>query len=316
MAAGELRAGVVGVGSLGQHHARNYAAIDGVRLVGVVDADPERAEQIAARHGARVFPDAESLEREVDLVSVASPTTTHEEVTSVFLASGVATLVEKPIASTLEESERLVALAAKHAVPLMVGHIERFNPAVSALLREARDPRFVEIHRLAPFVPRALDVDVILDLMIHDLDLCRVLYGRRPVTFFDASGTPALSSKIDIASVRLRFEGGAAANLTASRISREKLRRVRLFEKGRYMACDTIANAAEAYVLDESQEPPAIRSETLEIVPVEPLRAELEAFRDAVVSGGPVPVTAEDGAAALRLALEIRDSIERAERGD
>jgi len=308
-----LRAGVVGVGSLGQHHARLYASMDHVELVGIVETDAARAEEISGKHGARVFPSVEALAREVDMASVASPTTTHEQATSALLDAGVATLVEKPIAASLEEAERLVDHARSRGVPLMVGHIERFNPAVTALLERARRPRFLEIHRLAPFVPRSLDVDVILDLMIHDLDLCRVLFGREKLRWFDASGTSALSAKIDIASVRLRFDSGAAANLTASRISHEKVRRVRVFEPGRYLGCDTIAGTVSAYELDDSQGEPTIRSEGFEPDPVEPLRAELEAFRDALLRGEQVPVTGDDGTAALRLALDIREAIETSE---
>jgi predicted dehydrogenase len=308
--AGKLKAGVVGVGSLGQHHARLYASMDGVELVGVYETDEERAREITSKHGGRPFDSLEALAKEVDLVSVASPTTTHEEATSLLIDASVATLVEKPIAASLEQAERLVERARSRGVPLMVGHIERFNPAVTALIQRAERPRFLEIHRLAPFVPRSLDVDVILDLMIHDLDLCRVLFDRQTLRWFDASGTPALSRKIDIASVRLRFEDGAAANLTASRISHEKVRRVRAFEPGRYLACDTIANTVSAYSLDESGAEPTIRSESFAPEPVEPLRAELQAFRDAVARGEEVPVSGEDGTAALRLALEIRDAIE------
>lgn len=311
----KLKAGVVGVGSLGQHHARVYASMEHVELVGIVETDAARAEEIAGRHGARVFPSVEALAAEIDMASVASPTTSHEEATTTLVDADVATLVEKPIAATLHEAERLVEHARDRGVPLMVGHIERFNPAVTALLQRASRPRFLEIHRLAPFVPRSLDVDVILDLMIHDLDLCRVLFGRQRVRWFDASGTSALSPKIDIASVRVRFEDGAAANLTASRISNEKIRRVRVFEPGRYLACDTISGTVSAYELTEDAGEPTIRSESFEPEPVEPLRAELESFRDALLSGGEVPVTGDDGTANLRLALDIRNAIEAAEAG-
>ncbi|MDQ7007044.1 MAG: Gfo/Idh/MocA family oxidoreductase [Acidobacteriota bacterium] len=306
-----LRAGVVGVGSLGQHHARIYGEIPGVRLVGIVDSDPRRAGEIAARHGCRVFPDAASLAAEVDLASVATPTTAHQPVAEVLLAAGVATLVEKPLAGDIAEGRSLVALARRQGVPLMVGHTERFNPAVSALLGQTRDPRFIEIHRLAPFVPRSLDVDVILDLMIHDLDLCRVLLSRAEVQSFDASGTAALTERIDIASVRLRFADGAAANLTASRISQERIRRVRVFEIGAFHACDTVNGTASTFrVQREADAPPRIVGEELTLPPGEPLGRELAAFCQAVAAGDRVPVPGEDGLAALELALEIRDDIE------
>lgn len=202
-----LRAGVVGVGALGRHHARLYASTPGVKLVGVVDLDRARAQEIASTYGARVLPSPEALAREVDLASVATPTTAHEKTAMPFLEAGKAVLVEKPIADGLDSARRLVERAAAGKTPLMVGHTERFHPAFAALKERTTDPRFLEIHRLAPFTPRSLDVDVILDLMIHDLDLCRVLFGPREVKFLDASGTPALTDKIDIASVRIRFAG-------------------------------------------------------------------------------------------------------------
>ncbi|HHN73614.1 MAG TPA: Gfo/Idh/MocA family oxidoreductase [Acidobacteria bacterium] len=306
-----LRAGVVGVGSLGQHHARIYSEMPGVDLVGVVDSDRDRAEEIAARHGCRVFADVEALGTEVDLASVATPTSTHRVVAEVLLDAGVAALVEKPLAADIEQGRSLVALAAARGAPLMVGHTERFNPAVSALLEHTEDPRFIEIHRLAPFVPRSLDVDVILDLMIHDLDLCRVLLSGAEVQSFDASGTAALTERIDIASVRLRFAGGAAANLTASRISQERIRRVRVFETGAFHACDTVSGTARSFrVQRDPDAPPRIVGRDLDLPPGEPLGRELTAFCRAVASGGSVPVPGEDGLAAVELALEIRDDIE------
>lgn len=305
-----LRAGVVGVGSLGQHHARIYTELENVELVGVVDADPSRAAEIAAKNGVRVFPDVAALASEIDLATVATPTVAHELAATPLLDAGVATLVEKPIAPDRETGARLVALSRSRGVPLMIGHTERFNPVVSALISACSDPRFIEIHRLAPFVPRGLDVDVILDLMIHDLDLCRVLLGRAKLASFDVSGTPALTSKIDIASVRIRFEGGAVANITASRISEERMRRVRVFEPGAYLACDALAGSARKLCLhQEGDAAPEIREHPLEIPAGEPLGRELAAFRDAVLAGEESPVPGEDGLAALDLALAIRDAL-------
>lgn len=310
-----LRAGVVGVGHLGRHHARLYASLPGVTLVGVVDSNRAQAETIAAQYGARVFADAASLAREVDLASVATPTTAHEEAATPLLEAGRPVLVEKPIAPSVEAGQRLVALAARHGVPLMVGHTERFHPAIGALKDRVSDPRFLEIHRLAPFTPRSLDVDVILDLMIHDLDLCRVLLGPRKVLFMDASGTAALTDKIDIASVRLRFEGGAAANLTASRISHEKLRRVRVFEPGAFMGCDTGNSTLSVYrVVREPGKAPEVRGETVGLPAEEPLGRELAAFV-AAAAGGPLQSSGEDGLAALELALSIRDNIQAQQTG-
>ncbi len=309
----KLRAGVVGVGALGRHHARIYANLPETRLVGVVDADPGRAQEHAERNGARVFPSVEALAREVDLVSVATPTVHHEDAAMPFLEAGVAVLVEKPIADSEAAGRRLVERARAKGVPLMVGHTERFNPAFMALQERVSNPRFLEIHRLAPFTPRSLDVDVVLDLMIHDLDLCRVLLGPREVRLLDASGTPALTDKIDICSVRIRFEGGAAANITASRISNEKLRRIRVFEPGAFMGCDTGAGTLSVYrVVREAGKPPEVRGETVGLPPAEPLGNELSAFARAVASGTPVPCSGEDGLAALALALRVRDAAQQA----
>lgn len=307
----KLRAGVVGVGHLGRHHARLYATLPRTTLVGVVDADPAQAAAIAAQHGARVFPTVEALAAEVDALSVATPTTFHEEVALPLLEAGKSVLVEKPITTTVEAGRRLIEAARKSGATLMVGHVERFNPAIAALRERVRDPRFLEIHRLAPFTPRSLDVDVILDLMIHDLDLCRVLLGPREIVHLDASGTPALTDKIDIASVRIRFAGGAAANVTASRISNEKIRRVRVFEPGRFLACDTGAGTlAYYYVVREPGKPGEVRGETVGLPPEEPLARELSAFADAVLDGRPSPCSGEDGVAALELALRVRDAVE------
>ncbi len=310
MAEKTLKAGVVGVGSLGQHHARIYTEIPGVELVGVVDADAARAEEIAGRHGVKVFPDAASLAREIDLATVATPTVYHEEAAAPLLEAGVAALVEKPIAPDIETGRRLIELARKTGVPLMIGHTERFNPVVARLIEQCQRPLFLEIHRIAPFVPRSLDVDVILDLMIHDLDLCRVILGRDAVKSFDASGTTALTDRIDIASVRIRFEGGAAANLTASRISQERIRRVRVFERGAYHACDAMSGEVVSYRVLEEDGAKRIDEQKLAPPPGEPLGRELSAFAEAVRSGGEVPVPGEDGLAALELALEIRASVE------
>ncbi len=307
---GDLRAGVVGVGHLGRHHARLYDALDGVRLVGVVDTDRERAAEIAARHGARVFDSPEALAREVDVASVASPTSVHLETARPLLEAGVATLVEKPIADGVVAGRELVELARAKGVPLMVGHIERFHPAVEAIRAELTAPRFLEIHRLAPFVPRALDVDVVLDLMVHDLDLCRLLLGPLPVEHLEAAGATALTDRIDLASVRLRFAGGAQANLTASRISFEKVRRIRVFEPDGYLWADTGTGDAGLFRVRRDGGERRIERRPLDVPREEPLARELGAFLAAVRAGRDVPCPGEDGLAALELAIEIRSRIE------
>ncbi len=312
-----LRAGVVGVGHLGRHHARHWSQIEGVKLVGVVDPDGERAAEIAERHGARVFPDVLSLAREIDIASVAAPTVHHEEATTPLLESGVATLVEKPIATTVEEGRRLVELARRKGVPLAVGHIERCQPAVIALRERVRKPRYLEIHRLAEFKPRSLDVDVVLDLMIHDIDLCQFLLGGVPVRSLDASGTPALTDRIDIASVRVRFENGAAANLTASRISVDNVRRIRVFEPGAYLSCDTTGAGRLAVFRVQRGEGgmPGVGMEQVALEPGDALNTELRLFAEAVRGRGPLPCTGEEGLRALDLALRVRDAIEAEEAG-
>lgn len=313
---GNLKAGVVGVGHLGRHHARVFADMEGVDLVGVVDRDEERASEIAKRHGARVFQCAEELAREIEIASVAVNTVEHEKVATALLEQDVATLVEKPIATSVEEGRRLVDLAAERGVPLAVGHIERCQPAVGELANKVKDPRFLEIHRLAPFKPRSLDVDVILDLMIHDLDICRFLLRGAKVVSFDASGTEALTDKIDIASVRIRFETGAAANLTASRISVEPVRRIRVFERGSFTSCDTAQGTLAVFSVDRSSGTlPKIDKNIVPVPAEEPLVRELGSFVSAVRQGDQPFCTGEDGLAALELALAIRDSIEAQNAG-
>lgn len=307
-----LRAGVVGVGHLGRHHARLYSTLPGTRLVGVVDRDGERAAEIAREFGARVFPDGASLAREVDLASVAVPSSAHEQEAVPLLDAGVATLVEKPIAPDLDAARRIVERAARRSVPLMVGHTERFHPAIALLREQMTRPRYLEVHRLAPFTPRSLDVDVVLDLMIHDLDMCRFLLGPVEATLLDAAGAAALSDKIDIATARVKFAGGATANLTASRISPERMRRIRAFEEGAAFACDTGAGTLAVYRVHRqgAGEFPEIRGETLEAAREEPLARELASFVAAVRTGTAMPCRGEDGLAALELAIEVRRRIE------
>lgn len=310
-----LRAGVIGVGHLGRHHARHLHELPGVELVGVVDTDAERAEEIAKRHDARVFPDAKTLASEIDVATVAASTTVHEDVATPLLKAGVATLVEKPIASTAEEGRRLVELAANKGTLLAVGHIERCQPVVEELRQIVSRPRFIEIHRLAPFKPRSLDVDVVLDLMIHDFDLCRFLIGDHEVVSFDASGTPAFTDRIDIASARVRFDNGAAANLTASRISVEPVRRIRVFEPGAYFSCDTAAARLARFTVEKkSTSLPKVDMQPMPVPSGDALARELTIFLDAARNGGRPACTGEEGLAALELALTVRASIEEQNR--
>jgi predicted dehydrogenase len=306
-----LRAGVVGVGHLGRHHARLYAALPGVSLVGVFDTNPDQAAAIASAHGARVFSSLAELASQVDVASIATPTTSHLDAAKPLIEAGVQLLVEKPICDTPAAARQLIELAAQRGIGLMVGHTERFHPVISELRQQLKRAEFVECHRLAPFVPRSLDVDVVLDLMIHDLDLARLLLaGDRPV-LIDASGVAVLTQRVDLASARIRFARGAA-NLTASRISAERRRRVRVFERDCYWACDTGAGTLDQFrVQTRASGERAIERASIAIPPGEPLGRELEAFVSAVRQRGPIPCTGEDGLAALEMAAEIVHQIEQ-----
>ncbi len=301
--------GVVGVGHLGRHHARLYASLPGARLVAVADRDLDRARAIASEYGAEAHPRAEDLLGKVEAASVAVPTIHHREVAETLLREGIDVLVEKPLASTLAEADAILDAARAGKRLVMVGHTERFNPAVRALSRAVDNPRFVEIHRLAGFSARSTDVDVILDLMIHDLDLLLHLDGSDAVSV-DAVGVAALTDKIDIANARIRLSSGCIANLTASRISAETMRRVRVFQSRTYIACDTSARTAGRWSVAAGPEgKPQIRHEELAVDEGEPLALELEAFLEAVRTRTPPPVDGSAGRKALALALEVRDAI-------
>jgi predicted dehydrogenase len=241
---GDLRVGVVGVGHLGQHHARIYREL-GV-LAAVADASPARAAEIGALHGVRAVTDYREFLGQVDAVSVAVPTVQHHAVAKEFLSRGVPALVEKPLAKTIAEAEDLCRIARASGAALQVGHVERFNPAVTAVLDVIRKPRFVEVHRLSPFRFRSSDIDVVMDLMIHDLDIVLHLVPS-PLARVDAVGMPLLFGKEDIANARLEFEDGCVANLTASRISDKTMRKTRIFSEDCYVTIDTLAKEAWIY---------------------------------------------------------------------
>jgi predicted dehydrogenase len=299
-----IRLGVIGVGHLGQHHARLLAAMPDVRLVGVTDANQVRATEIAAKLECESFADARSLADHVDAVSVAVPTAAHVEVASPFLERGIATLIEKPLAASVDEADRLVALAAERGALLATGHTERFNPAVQAALPLVSSPRFIEVHRLGTFPERSLDIDVIFDLMIHDLDLL-LSAVRSEVEGIEAVGVNVLTPRTDIANARLRFASGCIANVTASRISRERVRKARFFQHDSYVSIDYAAQEVEVYRLSPSDGRPAIQGGRLEIVREEPLKRELEDFIDAVRTGREPAVTGRQGRDALALATRI-----------
>ena len=305
MAERTLRAGVIGVGALGRHHARVWANLPGTRLVGVFDADPARAAEVARQHGCRAYADEEALLAEAEVVSVAVPTVDHHAVARRALEHGRDVLLEKPMTSTLAEADDLTALAAARGAILQVGHIERFNPATETLLAAGKGARFVEVHRLGSFSPRSLDVDVVLDLMIHDLDIVLALDGSEPVQI-EAVGVPVLTPRVDIANARVRFASGLIANLTASRVSVEKTRKFRVFAPRTYVSADFTAREARVYRLEADEAGrPRIASARQGAPDREPLLLQIEAFAQAVRDRTRPVVSGEDGRRALALAHAI-----------
>ncbi len=304
-----LRAGVIGVGHLGQHHARHYATLPGVSLVGVYDTDPNRAKLIADRHGVAAYQRIKDLLNNVEVVSVAAPTSAHHAAAKACLEAGKHVLVEKPIAVTVAEARELVDLATRQGCVLQVGHSERFNPIMQLMRPHIVRPAFIECHRLSPYVERGTDVDVVSDLMIHDLDLV-LSFNPGPVEEVRAAGVTVLSSSIDIANARIAFAGGCVANLTASRISTTKMRRLRVFQKQHYLSIDfQTRQAAISKRMQSEGAKPTIEVEQFKAGDEEPLRMELESFTKAVTSGTRPVVSGEDGAAALELAHQILEAI-------
>lgn len=312
----KLRVAAIGVGSLGRHHGRNYAelAAEGrVEMVGVCDANPETAATIAADNKCESYTDWRELIGKVDAVSIATPTETHCEIACAFLEAGVHVLVEKPIALTLDEADKMIAAAAKSGAKLMVGQLERFNPAMVALRPHITKPLYFEIHRVSPFPNRSLDVDVVLDVMIHDLDAIQWLVGEDvKVSEIRAVGIPVISDKVDAANARIEFENGAVANITASRIGTDKIRKTRFYQTGSYVVLDYGTKFASVTSLNPEAAHPllGISINRLEINDVEPLRTEITAFLDAIESDEKPPVIGEDGRRALALAVGVLEKIE------
>ncbi|MYG80808.1 MAG: Gfo/Idh/MocA family oxidoreductase [Gemmatimonadetes bacterium] len=320
------RIGVVGVGALGRHHARVVMGLSRATCSGLFDIDRSRAEVVASRVRAPVRPTLEALLEVSDGVVVAVPTTAHEEVAVAAIRAGAHVFIEKPIAPDIESADRILAEAAARGAIVQVGHVERFNPALVAARPYLDRPLFVESHRLAPFTPRSLDVAVVLDLMIHDVDLLCSLVGA-PVRDVAAAGIPVLSRRVDIANARVSFDGGAVANLTASRVSVSKVRKFRVWQRSGYLSLDLAAGKGEFYrvkrglsVLDGVSLPQGVPAldglaSVVDRLPIrgdhgEPLALELAAFRDAISGLAPPPVTGEDGRRALELALAIEQQIE------
>jgi predicted dehydrogenase len=310
----KIKVGVVGVGALGQHHARVYASLPNASLVGVVDTRPGRAEEIAGPLCTQAFNDHRQLLGKVDAISIAAPTTLHAAIGVEFLNAGADVLIEKPISHTLQDADRLIAAAKENGRVLQIGHVERFNPAVRALREIVHRPRFFEAHRMGLFSPRSLDIDVILDLMIHDLDLILMLVPSQP-SQISAVGIPILTKRIDIANARIQFADGCVANVTASRVSMEKIRKLRLFQKLEYISLDYTRQDVAIYTLKGRPEggTPEIVGRRLTPIRREPLEEELRAFLEATRHSGAVECTGEEGRRALELALQILEQSETAQ---
>ena len=309
-----LRVGVFGVGSLGEHHARIYSTLPGVELVGIYDTDTERADEVARSYSTRTFPTLDALVESIDAASVAVPTDAHLDVAGRLLAAGVHLLVEKPIAASTQEAETLVRLAQERNLILQVGHIERFNPVLGVLEQRPGPPRFIEAHRLAPYpparpgaVPRGTEVSVVLDLMIHDIEIIFHLV-RSPVAAVHAIGVPVLSASEDIANVRLVFENRCVANLTASRISAERMRKIRVFYDDAYVSLDYMNQTGEVH----RRTAEGIVRDAIPIERDEPLKRELAAFTDCVRRRAEPLVSGRQAADALRMAVRIVQQMQQA----
>ena len=317
-----IAVGVVGAGALGYHHVRLLRSMPGVRFMGFHDARPDRAAEVSRELGVPAVDSLDALLDVVDAATIVVPTPAHFAVASAALRRGVHLLIEKPIATTLDEADELLALAAQHGALIQTGHVERFNRAVRAALPFVESPRFLESDRLAPFNPRGSDVAVVLDLMIHDIDLVRTFVGGK-VTALSAVGVPVLTPFVDIANARLGFDSGAVANITASRVSRERMRKLRIFQGSGYLSLDLSSGTGEFYRMkrdvDLSELAKSAQSleafverVALDAPEGEPLLLEFESFIAAVRGEAPVPVTGADGREALGVALGIITEIERA----
>lgn len=318
-----IRIGVIGVGHLGRYHTIKYSTLPAVQLVGVCDKDSRKAAEVAGECQCKVFSEIDDLLNEVDAVSLAVPTDKHFQIAEKILAHRVHCLIEKPITQTCEEADRLIQAAEQNNLILHVGHIERFNPAMQSLHEFELNPRFIESHRLAQFNPRGTEVSVILDLMIHDIDIVLHL-TKQTVSSIDATGVSVVSDTVDIANARIHFENGTVANLTASRISQKTMRKMRLFQKDTYMSVDFSEKLTEVYRLNEkindrdiniSEIGPAENKKPVyyhqpDIQKKDALQEEIIAFTEAVRGKPSIGVTGQEGRQALSVALQILNSME------
>ena len=316
-----MRLGVIGAGGLGLHHVRILRDLQGSDFAGFYESRSDRAQQVAGELGVRAFPTLDALLDEVDAVTIVVPTPGHYAVAQQVLARGIHAMIEKPLAATLVEADAMLALAREHGVVLQTGHVERFNRAIRAALPFVDAPRFIESDRLSPFNPRGSDVAVVLDLMIHDIDLVHTLVGGKASSVV-AVGVPVLTPFVDIANARLTFDSGAVANITASRVSRERMRKIRIFQQSGYLSLDLAAGNGEFYRLRGDVDvatlvsAPLALEQFVERIPIEaeegePLRLEFESFIAAVRGEAPVAVSGEAGREALAVALQIVSDIER-----
>lgn len=308
-----LRTAVIGVGYLGNFHAQKYAGLEGVQLVGVVDSDAARGAEIAKNCGCAAYTDYRKLIGQVDAVSVVVPTQYHHQVAMDFLAAGVHVLIEKPITVTIEQADELIALADAQKVVFQVGHLERFNPVLMAAEEVLTAPLFVESVRIAPFKPRGTDVNVVLDLMIHDIDIIQHLV-KSPVARIDAIGAPVFTGEEDIANARIAFENGCVANVTASRISLKSERKMRIFQRDAYLTLDfqnkklLVAKRGEGELLPGI---PNVQVQERELGESDPLKSEITSFAEAIKTGQPPQVSGRDGRMALETALKINLALNR-----
>ncbi len=306
-----LKTAVIGVGYLGRFHAEKYSKLENSELVAVVDPNTARAEEIAKEFSTKAYSDYKDLLGKVDCVSIVTPTESHATIGMDFIKSGTHVLIEKPITKTAKEAEDLIAEAEKQNVILQVGHLERFNPAVVALKDKVKNPVFIESHRLSPFPNRATDVDVVLDLMIHDIDIILNLVADE-VESVDATGIPVISGKVDIANARIKFKNGCVANVTASRISKETLRRIRLFQPDAYISIDYAEQKINLSSIDRGKEGlPQIKEEEITIERKDMLFEEIKSFLECIENGSSPIVSGHDGKRALDVAARIQVSVEK-----
>ena len=303
-----IKSGVIGVGHMGKHHARILAEIPECELIGVCDIDKDKGQKIAKEYNCTYHGNIKELLSKTDAVIIATPTNTHRDITIEALNKGNHVLVEKPISLDLKEADEIITAASRNNLILQVGHIERFNPAILASKKVVQNPLFIEAHRLSPFYGRGVDVSVVLDLMVHDLDII-LNYVKSPVKHISAGGVPVLTNYIDIANARLEFENGAIANITASRISLMKLRKIRFWQKYSYVSVDTLNRKVGVFYREINNGQPEIKEEDINVPTDEPLLLQNQSFIDACIGKKDIEVTPEEAKASLDLAHKILDKI-------